>query len=75
MSRTSSVALFAALLLSACAGKPTVTIGPDPGDPAAAVPAAPYTSVTAGTTVYRPVEPKPWVEQNERVAPKPKTGE
>lgn len=75
MSRTSYVAFFAALALSACAGKPTVTVGPNPGDPTVAVPTSAYTSVTAGTGVYRPVEPKSWVEQNERVAPKPKTPE
>ena len=75
MSRTLLVALVAALLLSACAGKTTVATGPDPSDPTVSIPAAPYVSVTAGTAVYRPVEPKPWVEQNERVTPKSKSSE
>jgi hypothetical protein len=43
--------------------------GPDPSDPAARVPPAAYRSTLGGYSSRRPVEPAPWREQNERVAP------
>jgi hypothetical protein len=48
---------------------PAPSAGPDPSDPAA--PAAPvvYRSTLSGYKSQRPVEPRPWGEQNERVAP------
>jgi hypothetical protein len=75
MARNPILTLFATFILAACAKTPPITAGPDPGDPSAAVPASTYSSVTAGTTAYRPVGPSPWIEQNEKVAPKPKAGE
>jgi hypothetical protein len=60
----------AAFLLSGCAtAPPIVAIGPDPADPNAKVPRARYGSVTAGTADHGPVDPKPWTEQNQTVAP------
>ena len=46
--------------------------GPDPADPEARVPAVRYRSAVGPYERLRPVEPAPWREQNERVAPKPK---
>jgi len=43
--------------------------GPDPSDPAVRVPAAAYRPVLGGYRSQRPVEPAPWREQNDRVAP------
>lgn len=65
----------AAVILAACSTPPAILSGTDPSDPAAPVPRVDYVPVTAGTAEYRPVEPKPWVEQNERVAPRPKSAE
>ena len=59
-----------AVTLSACAKLPVVAVGADPTNPRAAVPRTRYVPVTAGTVDFRPVEPKPWVEQNGNVAPK-----
>jgi hypothetical protein len=60
----------AAVVLSGCAEFPVLQAGADPGDPGARVPPTRYTPVTAGTVDYRPVEPKSWIEQNQRVAPR-----
>lgn len=58
---------------AACLSAPGVpTAGPDPSDPKVRVPAATYRSVLDGYTRQRPVEPAPWREQNERVAPSEK---
>jgi hypothetical protein len=46
--------------------------GPDPADPGARVPAVRYRSTVGPYERLRPVEPAPWREQNERVAPRPK---
>ena len=59
-----------AVTLSACSKLPVVAVGADPTSPQAAVPRTRYVPVTAGTVDFRPVEPKPWVEQNSNVAPK-----
>ena len=62
------VALLAALMAAGCSAVP-----PAPpalaADPQVPVPAARYSSVTAPYTSQRPVEPLPWRERNERVAP------
>jgi uncharacterized lipoprotein YajG len=58
--------------LAGCAGPlPTSRVGPDPADATIPVRAAPYVSVTAGSTDYRPVDPKSWPDVNERVTPRP----
>lgn len=64
-----------AIFLSACSGSPILTSGLDASNPASPVPPVEYVPVTAGTVDYRPVEPKPWVEQNDRVAPNPPSAE
>ena len=47
-------------------------VAPDPSDSEARVPAPRYRSAIAPYTTRRPVDPAPWREQNERVAPAPK---
>ncbi|GGB03936.1 hypothetical protein GCM10011491_35030 [Brucella endophytica] len=59
-----------AVILSACSRLPAIGAGPNPSDPDTHVSAKPYRSVTAGAVDYWPVDPKPWIERNERVAPK-----
>jgi hypothetical protein len=59
----------AALALSGCSSTLPTTVGLDPADPATPVPGARYGTVTAGTEDHGPVEPKPWTEQNQSVAP------
>jgi hypothetical protein len=62
------VAALVALLAGGCTAVP-----PPPhlaaADPNAPVPAVRYSAVTAPYTRQRPVEPLPWRERNERVAP------
>ncbi|MGA0564798.1 hypothetical protein ACO2RV_20305 [Ancylobacter sp. VNQ12] len=59
-----------AVILSACSGPPDIETAAHPSDASVPVPALRYVPVTAGTVDYRPVDPKPWTERNERVAPK-----
>jgi hypothetical protein len=65
--------LFAlAALLHGCAGAPgSPTVGPNPSNPSARTGAVGYRSTTAPYVSRRPVDPAPWREQNERVAPPP----
>ena len=61
---------LAGLLPAACGGMPaTPFAGPDPADPSTRVPAVGYQSTIGSYTRQRPVDPAPWLEQNERVAP------
>lgn len=66
---------ISASLVAGCALPAGPFYGPDPSDPRVRVPAATYRSVTSGYTSQRPAEPGSWREQNERVAPQPKSGE
>lgn len=67
MKRTSILALS---LLTACSNTPLPSTAiPDPSDPTAATVESSYSSVLAGTASHRPVQPKPWRELNDRVAP------
>jgi hypothetical protein len=49
--------------------------GPDPADPGAGAPRVGYRSTIGSYKSQRPVEPGPWAEQNEPVAPQPKSGQ
>ncbi|RCS21516.1 hypothetical protein DUT91_23560 [Phyllobacterium salinisoli] len=60
----------AAVILSACSRPPVLSAGADPSDASSPALATRYVPVTAGTADYRPVDPKPWIERNENVAPK-----
>lgn len=46
----------------------------DPSDAAARVPGTNYRAVTRGYQSRRPVEPAPWRERNDSVAPAPNPG-
>jgi len=59
----------AAVSLSACASPPPNLVRLDPSNPDVPVRPSRYVPVTAGTVDYRPVEPKPWPQQNQEVAP------
>ena len=63
-------ALLLCLLTAACLSAPERPVaGPDPSDPKARAPATAYRPVLGGYVSQRPVEPAPWREQNDRVAP------
>jgi hypothetical protein len=65
-----------ALLLAGCADPPrSPAAGPNPADPGARAPRVDYRSTVGAYRSQRPVDPGPWVEQNERVAPAPKSGQ
>ena len=64
--------MLAALNVGCASVPPRPSIGADPADPAARVPAVRYRSTIGPYTSQRPVEPAPWGEQNERVAPEPR---
>jgi hypothetical protein len=64
------------LLLAGCADPPrSPATWPDPADPGAPAPRVEYRSTVGAYRSQRPVDPAPWVEQNERVAPAPKSGQ
>jgi hypothetical protein len=57
-------------LAQGCAGPPaSPLVGPDPSDPAVGRRAVSYRSTVAPYVSRRPVEPKPWREQSQQVAP------
>jgi hypothetical protein len=63
-------ALLSTLLLAACTAAPPAPVaGPNPADADARVAPAAYRSTIAPYESRRPVEPVPWRERNERVAP------
>jgi hypothetical protein len=65
-----------ALLLAGCTDPPRPpVVGPDPADAGARAPPVDYRSTVGSYRSQRPVEPAPWGEQNERVAPAPKSGQ
>jgi hypothetical protein len=64
-----------ALLLAGCDPPAPPLAGPDPSDPGARAPRVGYRSTIAPYKSQRPVEPGPWDEQNQRVAPQPKSGQ
>src|SRR5262245_260852 len=60
------------LVVQGCAMPPGPQAGADPSDASARVPVASYRSVTRGYESRRPVEPAPWRERNDSVAPEQK---
>ena len=64
----------AALTLGACMPATVPLAGPDPSDPGAKVADVGYRSTVAPYTSLRPTTPSAWREQNDRVAPAPKSG-
>jgi hypothetical protein len=67
LSVTTVVALASGLLGASCSAVPSAA--PLAADPDVVVPKARYSSVTAPYTPSRPVDPLPWRERNDRVAP------
>jgi hypothetical protein len=61
-----------AALLAGCSQTPQRLAGPDPSDPRATAHAAAYRSVIGPYASQRPVEPSPWLDQNDRINPAPK---
>lgn len=59
--------------LTGCSSPPYLLAGDDPADPGVAVAAVGYRSTVAPYTSLRPTTAKSWREQNERVAPAPKS--
>jgi curli biogenesis system outer membrane secretion channel CsgG len=71
-----AIVLALAVLLAGCTDVPRAPLaGPDPSDPAARVPRVDDRSTVGSYKSQRPVEPGPWGEQNQRVAPQPKSGQ
>ena len=67
--------VLAFLLLAGCTDAPRLPVaGPDPADPGARVPRVDYRSTIGPYKSQRPIDPAPWTEQNERIAPAPKSG-
>ena len=61
------------LVMQACsASTASPWRGPDPSDASVRIAPAGYRSTVGAYMSQRPVEPRPWLQQNERVAPQPK---
>jgi hypothetical protein len=73
LGRTVVLATLTALLVGCANAPPAPVSEADPSDPHAQVPAAAYRSTIAPYASQRPVDPAPWREQNERVAPTPRS--
>jgi hypothetical protein len=59
----------AAAMLSACAAEPPGATALAVADPFAPVPPVAAMPILAGTADHRPIDPRPWGEVNDRVAP------
>ena len=64
----------ASMSLGGCMPVIAPLVGADPADPGAKVAGVGYRSTVAPYSSLRPVAPSSWREQNERVAPVPKSG-
>lgn len=64
--------LLLVILLPGCAEAPKTISGPDPSNASERVAAVSYKSAIAPFRSQRPVQPAPWRQQNEQVAPAPK---
>ena len=62
-----------AVTLGGCLPTAVPLAGADPADPTAKVAGVGYRSTIAPYTSLRPTAPRSWREQNERVAPTPKS--
>src|SRR6266511_3153202 len=68
--------LLVAPLTHGCSGAPPAPLtAADPSDPGARAPRVGYRSTIGSYKSQRPVDPASWGEQNERVAPRPKSGQ
>jgi hypothetical protein len=73
--RTSAGVAVAALTLGGCMPTTEPLSGADPADPNARVAPVGYRSTVAPYNSLRPTAPSSWREQNDRVAPAPKSGQ
>ena len=64
-----------AITLGGCTPATVPLVGADPADPGAKVAGVGYRSTVAPYTSLRPTAPSSWREQNDRVAPAPKSGQ
>jgi hypothetical protein len=71
--RVPAAIMAAALTLGGCLPTTVPLAGPDPADPGARVAGVGYRSTVAPYTGLRPAAPSSWREQNDRVAPAPKS--
>ncbi len=71
--RTLAGMVATALTLGGCLPATAPLVGADPADPGVKVAGVGYRSTVAPYTSLRPTAPGPWREQNERVAPAPKS--
>jgi len=71
--RIPAAVVAAALTLGGCLPTTVPLVGADPADPGAKVAGVGYRSTIAPYSSLRPAAPAPWREQNERVAPTPKS--
>lgn len=72
--RTIAGTAATALALGGCMQTAVPLAGADPADPDTRVAAVGYRSTVAPYTSLRPTAPSSWREQNDRVAPAPKSG-
>lgn len=70
--RTVMVVAAAAFMFGCSSDLPRQVADRDPSDPRVRVPAAAYRPTVGSYESLRPVEPAPWVQQNQQVAPQPK---
>jgi hypothetical protein len=66
---------LAAMTLSGCMPATVPLVGADPADPRAKVAGVGYRSTVAPYSSLRPSVPSSWGDQNDRVAPAPKSGQ
>jgi hypothetical protein len=71
--RTLAGLAITALTLGGCMPAAVPLAGADPADPGAKVAGVGYRSTIAPYTSLRPTAPSSWREQNDRVAPAPKS--
>lgn len=71
--RLASILLIALALTGCTSARTAPMTAADPADASVPIRSAPYSPVLSGYTSQRPVSPKPWVEQNQRVMPKERT--
>ena len=71
--RTLAGMAVTALTLGGCLPTAMLLGGAEPADPGARVAGVSYRSIIAPYTRLRPTAPSPWREQNDRVAPAPKS--
>jgi hypothetical protein len=65
----------AAFALAGCTSATVPLVGADPADPGAKSAGVGYRSTIDPYSSLRPAVPSPWRDQNDRVAPPPKSGQ